>query len=123
MSILVLLCLVVLLQQPQLDLALLAQEPVLVQALVLVQAQALAQVQLEREPALELPLVLVLARALELALSHLSQVSEPRLTLVRLFLVYHRDPRCSNSLATVWACRVSLVSLRSLALLRWAQQE
>ena len=121
MSILVLLCLVVLLQQPQLDLALLAQEPVQEQALVLVQAQALEQVQLEREPALEL--LLVLARALGLALSHLSQVSEPHLTRVRLFLVYHRDPRCSNSLATVWACRVSLVSLRSLALLRWAQQE
>ena len=123
MSILVLLCLVVLLQQPQLDLALLAQEPVQEQeqALVLVQALALEQVQLERELALEL--LLVLARALELALSHLSQVSEPHLTRVRLFLVYHRDPRCSNSLATVWACRVSLVSLRSLALLRWAQQE
>ena len=126
MSILVLLCQVELPQQPQLERALLAQEPV--QELPPVLVLALAQVQLlEREPAQELPLALVLARAQ--ALSHQSQVSEPHLIPVRLFLVYHKDPRCS-SLATVWACRVSLatvwacrVSLRSLAPLRWAQQE
>ena len=118
MSILVLSCPVELPQQPQLELALPEQQPVQVQGL----AQALVLLLvllLEREPVQELPPELVPALALAQALSHQCQDSEPRLTLVRLFLVYHRDPRCS-SLAMVWACRVSLLSL---ARLRWAQQE